>query len=195
MNVQHAIDTYIFHNSNFDLKRDYLGMSKISGCPRAAVLEYRNGFTPSESTYRMSYAGYEQERVIKDMLTGCGVARLVNREIVATFDNRLRGHIDAETIDGDLLEIKSVSTDKFRKVQEENRPLFSHAVQVQLYMHFGNYKKCVIVYRCRETYEHAAFDVFYNHSKGREYEIKAKVILDAIDSGDLPTCTCKRCKS
>jgi hypothetical protein len=194
MKIIEKIDEYIATHSNFDTHRDYLGMSKISGCPRQVVNEYLYGTPPSELAHRMSYAGYEQERMVREMLFGAGIARLATREIVSPFDARLKGHIDAETVEGDLLEIKSVSVERFRKLWTDDRPLLSHNIQVQLYMRYGSYRNCLIVYRCRETYEHLVFDVRYNAGQAEKYEAKAKRILEAIDSDILPGCECGRCK-
>lgn len=195
MDYIQTINKYIQEHSNFDLHRNYLGMSKISDCPRRVAIEFLNGSSASEFTYRMSYAGYEQEHDVLVMLIGSGIAKQTTREIVSPFDSRLRGHIDAETTSGDLLEIKSVSTDKFRKVFADGRPLLNHFIQVQLYMLYGHYSKAVIVYRCRETYEHLVYEVPFNPTKANGYELKAKRILDAIDGGLLPTCECGRCKA
>lgn len=194
MNIQNAIDTYIKEHSNFDTKRAYLGMSRLSECPRKIYNEYLYGSTVHENTYRMSYAGYEQERCILEMLTGSGVARTVKRELVAPFDERLRGHIDAELVEGDLLEIKSVSMERFQKVSREHRPLLSHAVQVQMYMRYGGYRRAFLVYRNRETYEHLVLEVLPDLTMQRKYEEKASRLLDAIDQRQVPECVCGRCE-
>ncbi len=79
-NVQYLIESYIATHSNFDIHRNYLGMSKISGCPRQIVNEYLHGSPVSEFVYRMSYAGYEQERLVKEMLLGAHIARRTTNE-------------------------------------------------------------------------------------------------------------------
>lgn len=195
--LQQEINTYIQKNSNFDTHRDYLGISKISGCPTRVYDEFKNGTTASEQTYRMCYAGYEQERLIFNMLNKIGFARLPSiehREVVAPFDNRLRGHIDAETYNGDLLEIKSVSTFKFQKIIRAGTALDNHMVQVQLYMLYGWWKRTIIVYRCRETYEHFIAEVLFNPGDAGNYEVRAGNILRSIDDNKKPMCECGHCK-
>lgn len=194
-NIQQAIEHYIVDHSGFDEYRNYLGMSRLSECPRKIYNEFLRGTPINENTHRMAYAGYEQEKCILDMLIGSHVAQLSPRELIAPFDNRIKGHIDAETLDGQLLEIKSVSAFKWKKIVEENRPLHSHAVQVQMYMHYGGYKKGIIVYRNRETYEHIVFEEHPSPEKVRKYELKAQIILRAIDDDIAPMCECGRCKN
>jgi hypothetical protein len=195
--IQNKIDAYIAANSGLEQHRNYLGISKIAGCPRAAVLEYRNGVELTEQAHRMCYAGYEQEKEIYSLAFKARVANLGTRdvEVVSNFDNRLRGHIDSDTVDGELLEIKSVSLAKFEKVENTGRALFGHFIQVQLYMRYGPWKTCFIIYRCRETYEHIVIRVPYQEGQAAKFEKKAKDILRHIDAGTLPECECGRCKS
>lgn len=192
--IQAAIDQYITSNSKFEEHRDYLGMSQLNKCPRILYTEFTLGSVADPLAHRMAYAGYEQEKCILDMLISCHVAQWSPRELVAPFDHRFRGHIDAETMDGDLLEFKSTSTHRWKKVIEDNRPLFSHAVQVQMYMLYGGYKRSFVVYRNRETYEHLVFEVKPDARMQHRYEEKAKIILAAIDKGKQPECECGRCK-
>lgn len=192
--IQAAIDQYITRHSRFEEHRDYLGMSQLNKCPRILYTEFTLGIVADPLAHRMAYAGYEQETNILVMLVGTKVARAVQRELVAPFDHRFRGHIDAETMDGDLLEFKSTSMHRWKKVIEDNRPLFSHAVQVQMYMLYGGYKRSFVVYRNRETYEHIVFEVKPDARMQHRYEDKAKSILAAIDKVKQPECECGRCK-
>lgn len=195
--IAYRITTHIARVSGLDQHREYLGISKISQCPRAAVLEFRNGITETGEAHRMCYAGYEQERAVMQLLYNAGVAINsfpMSKEVVAPFDSRLRGHIDGETVDGDLLEIKSVSRFKFDKIRKDHHAKFEHFVQVQLYMRYGGWKKSFIVYRCRETYEHVVVEVPYNEGQAEKFEQKARKMLAYIDEGSLPPCECGRCK-
>lgn len=182
--------------SNLDNHRDYLGISKIFDCPRKAYIEYMDGIGDiDEATHRFCYAGYEQERSVISLLQQAGIGCLDSGlEVTAPFDNRLRGHIDGVTNDNELLEIKSLTVDKFRRVNADGRALFKHFVQVQLYMRYGGWKQAFIVYRCRETYEHFVVSVPYHEHRAEYFERKARTILDAIDAGVPPHCECGKCK-
>jgi hypothetical protein len=187
-----AIDEYIKKNSNFDPHRNYLGISKIAGCPRRAYDEYMTGSPVNESTYRYCFAGYEQERSVLQSL-----ASLLNPapfEIVAPFDIRLRGHVDAVTKSNELVEVKSVSVRKFETIRIGQRAMRDHYIQCQLYMRYGGFGSAFIIYRCRETYEHLVIPIKYNEHIAEQNEEAAKRILAAIDSQTPPSCTCGRCK-
>lgn len=194
MNILQTINEYIEEHSGFEEIREYLGMSQLSKCSRALYWDYKLGVQATEASHRMSYAGYEQEANLLILLVGAKIAKHIKRELIAPFDNRLKGHIDTETKDGDLIELKSVSTEKFRKVLREDRPLLSHAVQVQMYMRYGEYERAFIVYRNRETYEHAVFTIKPDPIMQERYETKAINILRMIDKGIPPECECGRCK-
>lgn len=195
--LEHQIENYITNHSGLDQRRDYLGMSKIGNCPLVSYREYFDGITLSEQTHRMCYTGYEQETNILVMLVGMGIAKLVSddrKEVVAKFDPRLRGHIDALTCEDDLLEVKSVSLRKFSQIAESRRALGKHYVQVQLYMLYGNWTKTFMVYRCRETYEHLVLQIPFRATMAHTFQDKARKLLAHIDSQVPPLCECGKCR-
>jgi len=192
--LQVGLIQQIERKSGLDQHRDYLGISKIAECPRAAVREYFHGPSLTEQAYRMCFAGYEHERSIIELLAQARLAKPITVEVVAPFDERLRGHTDALTMDDDLLEIKSVSVTKFQQVVRSTKALQKHFAQVQLYMRYGDWRQTFIVYRCRETYEHIVVRAPYVPIQAERYEQKAMMMLRYIDRNELPTCECGRCK-
>lgn len=182
-------------SAGLDQHRNYLGISKISDCPRVAVREYFDGPSLTEQAYRMCFAGYEHELSIVELLARAGIAFWSGKEVVAPFDPRLRGHIDALTRDDDLLEIKSVSTFKFAEVRKNKKVLKPHFIQVQLYLRYGPWQQAFVVYRNRETYEHQVIRVPYVAIQAERYEEKARMMLRYIDRNELPSCECGRCES
>lgn len=199
--LQEAIDHYFVEHSGLEEKRDYLGISSIGRCSRQTVREYLQG--KSELTLRdhqMCYAGYLFERDAMRRLVDMGVATVPalegqqQTEVVADFDDRLRGHVDGETVDGELLEIKSVNRAKFEKVKTTHMPLNEHHAQVQLYMKYGPWKTCWVVYVYRETLEHHVVKVSYLHTQAIKFELKAKRLLAFIDNEMWPACECGYCK-
>jgi hypothetical protein len=190
--LENKINSYIAEHSNFDERRDYLGISHVSGCQRRAYTNYINGMSIDENTRRMSFAGYEQEQSIRTMLNG--VIHDNGKEVIAGFDKRLRGHVDGVTVDYDLIEIKSVTVKKFQKIIETGKALHEHFAQCQLYMRYGSIQKGFIIYRCRETYEHKVFQIPYLEQIAEKLEEKARRILTAIDSKTPPPCECGYCK-
>lgn len=194
MFIEKKLSDYIATNSNFDPHRNYLGMSKIGDCPRRVVRELLNEKHPTDEIHRMSFAGYDQEKSILAMLVNAGIALPMKRELVAPFDERFRGHIDGITVERDLLEIKSLSSLKFQRVEQTRRLHPRHFMQVQMYMRYGHFKQALVVCRNRETYEHMLFCIEYDRAKAENYEQKAKLILKAWDERVLPNCECGHCK-
>lgn len=189
--LENLIKESLALRSGFEKKRDYLSISHVSGCPRRAMREYLEGFEINEHTHEMCFAGYENERSVLDILHTVLIHNPV--EVVAPFDSRLKGHLDAMTVEGDVVEVKSVNARKWEKIIKERRPLLEHFAQVQLYMRYAKRERTFIVYRNRETYEHKVLQVPYREERARHFEDKARKILAAIDSGVLPECTCGRC--
>ena len=192
MNAQEAqirILNYIRANSGFETHRPYIGMSHLGSCLRGQYFDYMDGLTATDQSHLGAFAGYTFERMEKDILGEIGIIREVEREIVAPFDNLVRGHIDAETVDGDLCELKSVNARKFERA--ELSPLKEHIEQVQAYMHFGGYKQTLLVYVCRDTFQHKVYMIHYLQDVGQQMEWYAKVLVDAIHTNTPPACTCK----
>lgn len=193
---QTAIEQHLIQNSGLDVKREYLGISAIGKCPRQVVREYVNG--KSEITLRdhqMCYGGYLFEADLRNRLGDMGFKiTKVGHEVIAPFDDRLRGHIDGEIFNTDLLEVKSLKRHKFEKVKQTHQALFEHFAQVQLYMKYGSWSRCWIVYMDRESLEHHVVKVGYLHTQGIKFEQKAQRILEHIDAGTLPACECRYCK-
>lgn len=188
------ITEYIVGHSGFETRRDYLSLSHLSECPRKIVREFRDGFTVEAHTHHMAYAGYEHERNLLAMLRDMEMLEQVNVEVVAPFDARLRGHMDG-TLDGNVLELKSVSQRQFDKVANKGtKVLWKHFVQVQMYMHYSGLRRALVIYRNRETYEHMVIAVTYLEGQALKFEEKAREILRAIDEDRLPECECGHCK-
>lgn len=192
--LQQQINEYIAANSRFEPHRAYLGMSKIGDCPRRVTRELLHGTIPTDEIHRMSYTGYDQEASILKMLVEARIALPYKRELVSQFDERLRGHIDAVTVENDLLEIKSLSSLKFQRVDQTRRIHPRHYVQVQLYMRYGGYRQALVVCRNRDTYEHLLFRIAYDPAQAENYEQKAKRILAAWDEKLILPCECGHCK-
>lgn len=187
----------IIENSGLEQNRDYVGFSKIGDCPRKIYTEYmqKQNVSITESDHFYCYAGYHQEADVANLLIKIGVLDPTSRgkEIVSDISPIFKGHIDGLAMDGALIEIKSVSNQKYDSIKEKGKSLFRHFVQVQLYLRYGKMPYALIIYRNRETYEHMVMYVPYVKSAADEQEKKALIILDAIKDGKAPACTCHKC--
>lgn len=190
--LQEKLMVHLRRRSGLEERR-YLGMSQVHKCPREIYLQMVDGVPFSDYGHRMAYTGYMHERDVLERLRELRVATLDRRELVADFDQRLRGHTDGAMVWGDLLEIKSVSAHRYEMVVYHGRALFEHVDQVQLYMHFGGFSWCWMIYVNRETFEHQVVRVPYNPEKAARLVVKAKRILAAVDARVMPDCECGRC--
>jgi hypothetical protein len=189
------VQAYINRNSNYDTKRDYLGMSGIGRCPRQLYDNYFNPKPPSDEHLRGCYLGYLWEDETKDILEGAKIYRPDSeRELVAPFDSRFVGHTDGETTAGELLEIKSVNARGLDRVKAEGRIKRDHFYQVQTYMRYGNYRSALVALVCRDPMEFHFVMVPAVANVGEQMERKAKAILKAIDARERPACECGYCK-
>jgi hypothetical protein len=191
-----AINNHLSKVSGLDVKRDYLGMSAIGKCPRQVVRDYLYGKQEiTLQAHQMCYGGNLFEADLRNRLNDLGFkVTKVGFEVVADFDPRLRGHIDGELFDRDLLEAKSVTRAKFEKIRQTHMALTEHFAQVQLYLKYGPWERCWLVYVCRETLEHEVIKVNYLHTQAIKYELKASRILAHIDARTMPECECRWCK-
>jgi len=174
--------------------RRYLGMSAIGRCPRELYFNLVDGRpTPNHGQLLRCHEGYLHEFDIVERLHRAGfTVTNIDRELVAPFDDRFRGHIDGEVLDG-LLEIKSLNPRKFDLVHHMG-PLAAHLDQVQAYMRYGGYERCLIVYKNRESGGIWCFEVTVNPAEGERIERKARDILAAVDAHKPPECTCGHCQ-
>lgn len=193
--LEFSIQDYIRRNSGFEQKRPYIGFSQVGKCPRRTYLDYKNGMVASDQNHRMAYAGYSAERLEREMLEKIG-ALLPNSqaEIFSDFSSLFKGHTDGETSWGDLMEIKSVTCKKFDIVSATHRALIEHFKQVQLYMHYGSYKRTWMDYVCRETMEHHVICVHYSSRVALEGAEWGKAIVKAVEENIEPACLCGKCK-
>jgi hypothetical protein len=174
----------------------YLGMSQIGRCPQAlaaAMLSARGPQLPGVPRLRVWHEGYLHERDILERLGLGGLPILdCQRELVAPWDARFRGHIDG-SLDGVLIEVKSVASPTFQEILRGGLPTY-HLYQVQAYLRYGGYPRAWVIYKKRED-----GDLWINEMRpdpliGEMVEEKARLILAAVDAGVWPECTCGRCR-
>jgi len=115
------------------------------------------------------------------------------REVVASFDPRFRGHTDGMVNDTRLLEIKSVNPERFKKVRAHGIPLSEHYAQVQMYLRHGGFPDAMILYVDVATYEHYPIFVVPDAFYADLIDDKIKRVLAAIDTKTPPRCECGYC--
>jgi hypothetical protein len=173
----------------------YLGMSGIARCPR--VLYYGMtipGRPPLGDTALRLLAGNEWERLIIARLTAMQVLDTDRSlEVVARFDSRFRGHLDAVIKDGTLLEIKSTVQEDLERIVTQRSPKSHHLKQVSMYLEHGNFARGIILYVARDTGHLFALNVPRIENLIQQLNDKARRVLAAVDACVPPACECGQC--
>jgi hypothetical protein len=183
--------------SGLEQHRPYLGMSQISQCPRKLYNEFLNGRRPpNDQQHWYCWTGYLHEAAIMSLL---GIEPH-HAEVAAKFDDRFRGHVD-HAGDGKVLEVKSVTWDRFNRIRDDGRPLREHNEQVQCYLRHGGWKLAVLIYIARDVPHREfdgppfwTFDVLPDPALADKLDEKARGILAAIDRREMPPCECGYCR-
>lgn len=187
--------------AGLDEHRPYLGMSSIAECSQKQYDRFVSGRSELiDQMYWYCWTGYMHEARIISLLPAHSMdIESAQTEVVAGFDARFRGHVDY-LLGDDLVEIKSVSWEKFNKIINKGWPAFNHMAQVQMYMRHGGWRKAFIVYVCRDVPHKEfnglplwVFEVKPNENLAGQLDRKAKVILASIDAGQRPECDCGWC--
>lgn len=189
------ITDYIRKHSGLEGNRNYLGMSQIADCPVQLYLRYKQGIKVDDAGHRNAYRGYMMENEIKKILQRTGVMKpLSERALIAPWDERYQGHTDGETVEGNLLEIKTMSKMRFDQLKESKRMPTKHYFQVQTYLKYGGYGSAAdVVIAVPETFDFMVLNVAQNYKVQNDLEEKAKNVLMHIDAGRVPACECGRC--
>ncbi len=200
--IMQRLGAQIRQDSGLEPYRPYLGMSQIAKCPLQLYRELADARPrfQSDSDHQNCLRGYMYEARLIQLLTAAGIYRSFGppnnnsvRELVADWDDRFRGHTDGETVDGELIEFKSMAHEKFEQCVKGNRVLFYHYAQVQCYLHYGGYSAANIVYVSTATFDYHAFRIVPSARTIRDMEDKARRVLAAVDSRVQPVCECGKC--
>lgn len=164
--------------------RRYLGMSQIYKAEADLISQLRNGYTTGERHQLLIYGmGYAFERIILEKLVAAGLIYAdSSRHLVASFDERFKGHTDAEFTDGVLCEVKSTTEERLARIESSHNLPNQHYVQAQMYMHWGGYDLDRIVYVARDTGRVLVRILKYDARTANNYNEKAKRILATIDN-------------
>jgi hypothetical protein len=187
------LDWTVEHSGYED--RHYLGMSRIADCSRRLYFEMSNGRPAFDlDRHLMCYLGYLFEADVKRRLEALNLYRPGSeRELVANFDPRFRGHTDGELVDGSLLEIKSMLQPYIDQIRQSRRLPVRHFQQVQVYLRHGGYNFAHVIYVARDTGQIYTAGVRIHPATGDRLDRKAVAILRAVDANEPPECECGRC--
>lgn len=215
--LKYAFLNWSCANSGIE-RRAYLGMSKIGQCSLRLYQEMIYGREVTTRDHLYCERGYaEEQRFLMKLaaIDGLDIAQLplfpyaafrarLNELIAARggslgpdrefsdFGGRFQGHTDGSW-DGDLVEIKSVSAEKFDRIRQGNRLPSENFSQVQCYLRYGNYRRALVFYVNRDTGDLYTRTIYYQEHIGDMLYLKAATILEHVEYQQPPPCDCGRC--
>ena len=204
--LQEALTRYTVKISRHQEDRGYLGMSQIAKCPRRLFYEVRDGTPADEASKLKCYKGYQMEANLLGrlamMLDLNESGWMLTAEVgeISALDGAFIGHPDGElvTVDGSeriLIEIKSTVQENLDGIVKRARIPTRHWMQVQCYLHFGEWERALVIYEARDTGQLYVHEVRQDRRVGERCEAKARLVLDALEAGAPPRCACGRCRS
>ncbi len=191
--------------SNYDISRNYIGLSQFSQCPRKLVQNYYKQRTKivnieiiSFEIYQKSYNGYTFEKRLKDRLK-----YIYSEDYLDTFEIKIpnknfpdliSGHTDGILYNKFIIEIYTVSNDKFMPVRVKDIAQKKY-IQLQAYMTFSEYKNGIIICESRESGNFKIYEIFFKNSIADKLLKKAQIIFEAVGKDELPECWCGKCEN
>jgi len=164
--------------------RFYLGLSQLHRPEEELVHEMLHGskHQPDDAIKRLAL-GYVVEADIRRRLEGIGIAIPNSQtEIVAVYDDRVKGHIDGQTVEKrQIYEIKSTVQAKLDTIKLSNKLPNDHFQQVQAYLWHGDFQSCLMIYVARDTGQIWAKELWRITAMGKDLEAKAKRVLTEVD--------------
>jgi hypothetical protein len=189
--LRHMIET-----SGCDLHRDYLGMSAIGQCSaRLYRRMVQGGERPSDRDLLKLRSGNVWEREVLASLRAMQVideARPL--EVVARFDQRFRGHIDAALQGNLVLEVKSTVQADLDRLLALHTVKQHHMQQIQMYIEHGNFDGGIVLYIARDTGQFFSMNMPRIESQIAWLNEKARRVLCAVDQRQALTCDCGYCR-
>ena len=166
--------------------RDYFHISEVDKCPRAIYYKMKGypgeGYKPE--TYRKLDNGDYVHMRLMSMLMSLGI--VVAAEIRIPEERIFHGRADAiVSIDNDLyvLEIKSMNSYAFKRLEEPDK---AHLKQIQLYMHYFNIDKGIILVENKDNQELKEFVVAKDEKILQEISANFISLKKMFDDNTLP---------
>ncbi len=183
-----ALREWTLKNSEYDERRNYIGLSTILDCPRAIYNRFFSKTSISIHQHLRTKYSYELERIIRKRLAA--IVALEEPRELSLFGGLVKGHTDG-AVGKILLEIKTVQI-------EDHFPIHSIPTKVnwqcQAYMTYGNYDSALVLYFSREN---GAFRVYGVHPERpiiTQISRKLNGLVASVKAMNPPIYICGRCQ-
>lgn len=176
-----------FYGDSFETRpRSYFYVSDVGKCPRALYLNFKDAprEKPAPRVLRIFEEGEHTHRRLLSVLYSLGIVQA--SEVHTPPSELIHGRADAiVTLDDEpyIVEFKSSNSWKFKNLDEPRR---DHMDQTQLYMHFFNIEKGIILYENKNTQHLKEFVFDYNKKRAEELLESFKCLKEQIDKDVLP---------
>ena len=145
--IQTKLIEYTIANSNFDVNRHYIGLSRISETPKSLVRRFFEGEDTNSTAKLKFYKGYQMEKDLIVRLQSIFPGRIKTGIEIGSDDRLILGHPDC-SLDDFPVEIKSVLEDKWTPSGEIPNRIYW---QIQGYLLYGGKSKGYIIFESREN--------------------------------------------
>ena len=161
--LKEVIDQYYLDRQK-DKEQDHFYITDAGRCPRAIFFKFKKARREETEPriLRIFDHGDSIHRFIMKSLLSSRDVHVVASEINIPCQEMISGRADAVISDGHdlyILDIKSMNSIGFRKLI---KPKDEHINQIQLYLHFLDPKKGILLYVNKDTQDLKEFTVKYN---------------------------------
>lgn len=184
--IKEKIDEFYLSKQR-DRDKEHFYITDAGKCARAIYFQFKK--VPKKAMDArvlrvFDHGDYTHLRIISTLFS-LGLVKateidIPNKEIV-------HGRADAiVTIDGEpyVIEIKSMNSMSFGKLES---PDPDHYKQIQLYLHYFNLKKGIVIYENKNTQEIKEFSVDYDPETVKEVLEKFHILKAQIQSNIIPS--------
>lgn len=183
--LRELIDQF-YQDSFEERERSYFYVSDVGKCPRALYFHFKNAprEKPDPRVLRVFDQGDYIHMRLMSVLFGLGIVRAV--EIRMPPNDLIHGRADAIiSLDNKpyVVELKSSAGFKFRRM---NEPQADHVKQIQLYMHYFEVPRGILLYENKDTQELKDFLVEYEADLTEELISNFQFLREQIEKDIIP---------
>ena len=183
--IKEKIDEF-YLKRNYERDRTHFYITDAGRCNRAIYFQFKK-YPKKEMEARilrlMSHGDYTHMRIMS-VLFSLGLVKAAEIEIPK--QEIINGRADAIiSLNNEIyvLEIKSINRTKFAIL---NQPDSDHIKQIQLYLHYFNISRGIMLYECKDTQDIKEFFVDYDEGLVKKLLSNFDKLKKEIDENKIP---------
>ena len=183
--IKERIDEF-YVKKNYERDREHFYITDAGRCARAVYFQFKK-YPKKEMEARilrlMSHGDYTHMRIMS-VLFSLGLVKAAEIEIPK--QEIVNGRADAiVSLKNEIyiLEIKSINRTKFAVLKQ---PDLDHIKQVQLYLHYFNIAKGILLYECKDTQDIKEFFLDYDKELVNKLLNSFDKLKKEIDENKIP---------